>query len=248
MLGGQMSLIEQIKEVMSDHRGAAHVDEIAKMIVDRFPNIHVNIDKLPNKISAILSSNARKIGAKSSFAKVKNKSGGFKRGLYRLKRKPIVTPQPTTPPKITSQYTGKAGEAAVISELLFYGFNASAMAVDDGIDVIAEKNNKVFHIQVKTSNPSEAEAFGFSIKKSSFVAKHSSQTFYIFVLRKHDASRYFNDYLILPSSQVKQLTAVEIIRDGQSLSIRIQKDTQGRYILNAKQDVTISVNTFSQIT
>jgi len=34
-----MSLIEQIKEVMSDYTGAAHVNDIAKMVVDRFPHI-----------------------------------------------------------------------------------------------------------------------------------------------------------------------------------------------------------------
>ena len=243
-----MSLIEQIKEVMSEHTGTAHVNDIAQMVVDRFPNIQIKSDKLPVKISSVFSSDARKKGTKSSFSKVKNKSGGFRRGVYRLKRKPVVKPTPTLPPNITSQYTGKAGETAVISELLFYGFNASAMAVDDGIDIIAGKNNKYFHIQVKTSNSSDSGVFGFSIKKSSFVAKDSFQTFYIFVLREHDVYRYYNDYLILPSSQIRQLLEVGIIKDGPNFSVRIQKDKKGRYILNAKQDVTISVNTFSQIT
>jgi hypothetical protein len=243
-----MSLIEQITEVMSDYTGAAHVNDIAKMVVDRFPNIQIKPDQLPDKISAALSADARKVGTKSSFSKVKNKSGGFKRGMYRLKKKPVVTPKPTLTPILSTQYIGKAGEAAVMSELLFYGFNASAMAVDDGIDIIASKNNKYFHIQVKTSNPSDNWTFGFSIKKNSFVAKDSFQTFYVFLLRGCDNCRYYNDYLILPSSQVRQLIAVGIINDGQIFSLRIQRDTRGRYILNAKQDVTISVNTFSQLT
>ena len=242
-----MSLIEKVKEVMADHTGAAHVNDIAKMVVDRFPNIQVTPDKLPGKISAVLAADAKKKGTKASFSKIKNKSGGLKRGIYRLKRKPIVKPTPTLQPNVSNQYTGKAGETAVISELLFYGFNASGMAVDDGIDVIAGKNNKYFHIQVKTSNHSDSGFFTFSIKKSSFIAKDSFQTFYIFVLRESDDYRYYNDYLILPSSQVRQLIEVGIIRDGQTLSIKIQKDKRGRYFLNAKQDVTISVNTFSQI-
>lgn len=242
-----MTLIEQIIEVMSDHRGAAHVDSIAKMLLDRYPNIPTPIERLPDKISAALSSNARKIGGKAQFSKVKNRTGGFKRGLYRLKYKPVVTPVPTLAPTVTSQYTGKAGENAVISELLFYGFNASAMAVDDGIDVVASKDNKYFHIQVKTSNSAENSSFGFTIKKNSFTAKDSFQTFYIFVIREKGEHRYFNDYLILPSSQVRQLIEVGIIKDAQSLSVRIQRDSRGRYILNAKQDVTISVNTFSQL-
>jgi len=242
-----MNLIDQIKEVMADHSGAAHVNDISQMIIDRFPNIHIQSDALPAKVSAILAADARKKGTKSSFSKLKNKQGGFKRGIYKLKRKPAVKPVPTVSPSVSSQYTGKAGEAAVISELLFYGFNASGMAVDDGIDVIAGKNNKYFHIQVKTSNPSENGAFAFSIKKSSFTAKDSFQTFYIFVIREKSDCRYYNDYLIFPSSQVRQLIEVGVIKDGQSLSIRIQKDKRGRYLLNAKQDVTISVNTFSQI-
>lgn len=241
-----MTLVEQIIEVMADHRGSAHVNIIAKMLLDRYPNISIPADQLPDKISAVLSSNARKMGGKAQFSKVKNKSGGLKRGIYRLKHKPVVTPVPTLAPTVTSQYTGKAGESAVISELLFYGFNASAMAVDDGIDVVASKDNKYFHIQVKTSNSIENSGFGFTIKKGSFVAKDSFQTFYIFVIRERDEHRYFNDYLILPSSQVRQLVEVGVIKDAQNLSVRVQKDSRGRYILNAKQDVTISVNTFSQ--
>jgi hypothetical protein len=243
-----MTLFEQIKEVMSEYTGAAHVNDIGKMVVERFPNIQIKPDQLPDKIATALSADTRKAGTKSSFSKVKNKDGGYKRGVYRLKRKPVVTPKPTLAPILSTQYIGKAGEAAVMSELLFYGFNASAMAVDDGIDIIASKDNKYFHIQVKTSTPSENWTFSFSIKKSSFVAKDSFQTFYVFLLRGCDNCRYYNDYLILPSSQLRQLIEVGIIGDGQTFSLRIQRDTRGRYILNAKQDVTISVNTFSQLT
>jgi hypothetical protein len=242
-----MNLIDQIVEVMADHRGPAHVNDIAEMLLSRYPNLSVPAEKLPDKLSAVLSSNAKKTGGKALFSKIKNKTGGFKRGVYRLKRKPVVTPAPTVAPVVSSQYTGKAGENAVISELLFYGFNASAMAVDDGIDVIASKNNNYFHIQVKTANASASAGFGFSIKKSSFTSKDSFQTFYIFVIREKDERRYFNDYLILPSSQVRQLVEVGVIKEGPTLSVRIQKDSRGRYILNAKQDVTISVNTFSQL-
>ena len=136
-----MSLIDQVKEVMADHSGAAHVDDIAKMLVDRFPNIQVSKDKLPDKVAAVLSANTRKVGAKASFSKVKNKTGGFKRGVYKLKRKPIVKPTPTLPPSVNSQYTGKAGETAVISELLFYGFNASAMTPATPLTIIERSGN-----------------------------------------------------------------------------------------------------------
>lgn len=242
-----MTLIERIVEVMADHRGAAHVNEISEMILARYPNLPVPAENLPGKVSAVLSSDARKKRGKAKFSRVKNRSGGFKRGVYRLKKRPVVTPAPTEAPAVSSQFTGKAGESAVISELLFYGFNASAMAVDDGIDVIANKNNDYFHIQVKTANATENAGYQYSIKRSRFQAKDSFHTFYIFVIREKDQYRYFNDYLILPSSQVRQLVEVGVIKDAPNLSLRVQKDSRGRYILNAKQDVTISVNTFSQL-
>jgi len=240
-------LIDQIIEVMADCRGSAHVSDIATMLIDRYPNIQISAEKLPDKLSSVLSSDVRKTGGKARFSKVKNKNGGFKRGIYRLKKRPVVTPKPTEAPNVTSQYTGKAGENAVLSELLFYGFNASSMAVDDGIDIVASKNNHYFHIQVKTANSSELGAFSFSIKKSSFTSKDSFQTFYIFVIRESDQSRYFNDYLILPSHQIRQFIEVGIVKEGSSYSIRVQKDNRGRFMLNAKQDVTISINTFSQL-
>jgi len=243
-----MTLIEQAKEAMAGHKGGAHYKDIAQMILEAFPDIRTPHEKFARSVLQVLSNDAKKKGVKSSFARVPGKKkGSFKMGMYRLKRKLPIKPMPTPPPTVTNQYTGKAGETAVISELLFYGYNASSMAVDDGIDVVASKDNKFYHIQVKTANPNDAGIFGFSIKKSSFVAKDSSQTFYIFVLRKHDKSRYYNDYLIMPSNQIRQLVAVRVINDGQHYSIRIQKDRRGRYLLNGTQDMTIQVNTFAQI-
>ena len=178
-----MSWIEQSKEVMGDHTGPAHISEIADMIKERFPNTPDEKEKLTKKVGAVLAADVKKKRAKASFAKVKGKYGKYKKGFYRLKKRPNIKPKPTPAPKVSSLFTGKAGEAAVISELLFYGYNVSAMTVDDGIDLIAEKQNNYFHIQVKTANPSESGRFGFKIMRSSFKTNHSGQTFYIFVLR-----------------------------------------------------------------
>lgn len=48
-------------------------------------------------------------------------------------------------------FYGKGGEFSVVSELLFRGYNASIMSVDEGIDITASKGDKFFFIQVKTS-------------------------------------------------------------------------------------------------
>ena len=69
------------------------------------------------------------------------------------------------PPQINTQYVGKAGEMAVFSELLFYGYNASIMSVDDGIDLVATKDGRFFFIQVKTAISNNDKIPNFSIKK-----------------------------------------------------------------------------------
>lgn len=53
---------------------------------------------------------------------------------------------------IDTNYIGKAGECAVLSELMFRGYNANVMLIDEGIDIIAEKNNVYYYIQTHWRN------------------------------------------------------------------------------------------------
>ncbi len=74
-----MTLLEQIIEAMSHKKSVAHVDDIAKMLIDHYPNIQIAPTDLPAKISATLARNVKKRPAKdASFSKVKNKKGGYK--------------------------------------------------------------------------------------------------------------------------------------------------------------------------
>jgi len=53
--------------------------------------------------------------------------------------------------KVRNMFTGKAGEHKVISELLFFGFNANLLSVDYGTDILAEKDGELYKVQVKTT-------------------------------------------------------------------------------------------------
>ena len=59
-------------------------------------------------------------------------------------------------------YTGSRNSVPIIIEglkrLEYRGYDSSGIACqgDDGIDVIASKQNQFFHIQVKTANSTEA--------------------------------------------------------------------------------------------
>ena len=242
-----LKLIDQIAEAMEKIKQPAHIDEIALALVDLYPNLKVDLNDIPAKVSSILSKDIQRSGKHSRFSKPRNKKGGFRRGYYRLKNRVPDGPKVTEQPIVSTQYTGKAGEHAVISELLFFGFNASEMAVDDGIDIVASRDNSYFHIQVKTGNATVDDFATFTISRKTFEAKHSHQTFYVLVLRRAGKARHSNDFVILPSSELKRLLDSKVLTSGEKISLRISVNDKCRFILNADHDVTDHVNRFDAI-
>lgn len=123
---------------------------------------------LMGQISRKINHDIKQNGSKGLFKYGKNGKGKTVKTLYALVKKRVLDPTPPPPPETapklapgtigidpcpdpSSMYIGKAGEYAVMSELLLRGYNANEMTVDDGIDVIASRNNVVYYIQVKTS-------------------------------------------------------------------------------------------------
>lgn len=245
-----MKLIDQIVEVFAQNSGPLHVDAIANAILTRHPNPEVNAEALANKISATLSANIKSKKSESLFGKPKNKAGGFKRGMYRLKTGRRAAPKTfkvPEQPKVSTQFTGKAGEFSVMSELLFFGFNASAMTVDDGIDIVASKEDSYFHIQVKTSNVSAQGKYHFKITQRAFGSKDASTTFYVLVMRVIENSRNTCEHLIIPSSEIRRLVDRSVIRDGSNISITIDRERGGRFFLNGIEDISWSLNRYDTI-
>lgn len=245
-----MGLRDIIIEVLSEHGKSMHVDDIAAVAVKKYPNLPDPPDALADKISALLSTEVKKPKSKSLFSKPKNKSGGYRRGYYRLRigRKSIPRNfKVPEQPKVSNQFTGKAGEYAVMSELLFFGFNASAMTVDDGIDIVASKDDAYFHIQVKTSNASVSGKFQFKITKRAFGSKDASATFYVLVLRISENSRNTCEYLVLPSSEIRRLVDKGVIKDGDSMTLSVDRERGNRFLLNNTEEVTWSLNRFDNV-
>ncbi|QRM19761.1 hypothetical protein GBK02_10280 [Dechloromonas sp. TW-R-39-2] len=240
-----MNNLDIAKIILETANTELHVDEIAKKALEGALIQGISLDSLASKLSSALSLSVKR--TTTPFAKVKNKAGGFKRGVYRLKRTRPTTIEPSIPEPSAVEDTGfigKGGEYAVMSELLFRGFNVSLMSVDKGIDIVAaNEKDKYFHLQVKTANPKDG-IFQFGIRRKSFDANHSSQTFYVFVLRKE----FRCDYVIMPNSQIANFVALGVIRGQDTLSMRITYDSKTRkYSLNNSQDISIFVNRFGQI-
>ena len=236
-------ILEVVREIL---KGAGlkgmHVDDIAAAAVSQNKNMGLADDEFSRRIQGALAANLKLKTQKPSFAKVEgSKKGQFKRGWYRVKVERQVSPTgPIEPPETEKSFLGKAGEMAVISELLFWGYNASAMLVDSGIDVVASKGGKYFHIQVKTATES-AGKFYFSIRNSSFQQNHNSSMFYVFVLRQ----KLDCEFVIIPSSYMKALVAGGKISSGATLPVTISVDKKRiKYMLNGSVDVGIYVGNF----
>lgn len=245
-----MKLKEIIIEVLADSGKPMHVNDIASAAIAKYPNLPETPDRLADKISAILSNEVKKAKSQSSFSKLKNNTGGFRKGIYRLRigRKSVPKNfKVPEQPKVSALFTGKAGEYAVMSELLFFGFNVSAMTVDDGIDIIASKGDSYFHIQVKTSNATLNEKFQFRITKRAFGSKDAAATFYVLVLRISENSRNTCEYLVLPSSEIRRLVENGFIKDGDTMSLSVDRERGNRFLLNRSQDVTWALNRFDNV-
>lgn len=245
-----MKLKDIVIEVLTESGKSMHVNDIASAAVAKYPNLPDPPEQLAAKISAMLAAEVKKPKTQSLFSKPKNKTGGFRKGMYKLRigRKTIPKNfKVPEQPKVSSQFTGKAGEYAVMSELLFFGFNVSAMTVDDGIDIVASKNDSYFHIQVKTSNASASNKFQFKITKRAFGSKDAAATFYVLVLRISENSRNTCEYLVLPSSEIRRLIDKGVVKDGDAMNLSIDRERGNRFLLNSIEDVTWSLNRFDNV-
>lgn len=248
-----------------------HVSEIADRIIAANSNQTLGQDKsqLQTKINGILLTDInRKSG--NEFSKVKNpKTNKFKKGFYKIKTikgdNPIppptppdipVAPQPKPKPDKTTiepntLFTGKAGECAVMSELLFRGYNANLMMVDDGVDIVASKNNLYYFIQVKTTLLNEKGRIYVSIKKDRFDAFINAQIRYIVVVRCKISGIETNLYFVFNNQNIDEFIFDKVVNLNEStISIKIRIDqTNGNkpflYHDAKEKDITFFMNKFN---
>lgn len=113
----------------------------------------------------------------------------YNKGKYkkRKNKRPLLDTDVPEENPISTDYIGRAGECAVMSELLFRGYNANHMMVDDGVDVIATKDNIYYYVQVKTASVRKGRIY-CKIGLGGFDRYVNSQIRYIIVARYKDKS------------------------------------------------------------
>ena len=263
-----------------DTKNGISIDEITHRIVNSSMNLfdqanetyNVDLIKLKSSINAILSNESNK--PKGEYSKVKNpKTNKFRKGIYKIKKttdviqkpeppapdkdkKPEKTPdiyngepKPVEPP--TTLFVGKAGECAVMSELLFRGYNANLMIVDDGVDIVASKNNLFFFIQVKTTTIKEKGRIYTSIKRERFEAFTHTQIRYIIVARCNISGLDTNLYFVFNNQNIDEFIFDKVVNRNEStisIKIRIDEEKGNKPILyhdNKEKDITFYMNKFN---
>lgn len=147
--------------------------------------------------------------------------------------------------QIGTQYIGKGGEHLVVSELLFRGFNASIMDVDIGMDIVATKDEKLYNIQVKTSNENKFNYYVFDIRITSFEKHNSNNSYYIFVLRGKTTQ-----FLILPFIEVQKnidLKNILIVNKGTRYRVNIRIRDNRLYLGNKENNMSYYLNNWNAI-
>lgn len=220
-----------------------------------------NVDELRSKVSSVISSMLTKTvkgkhvsNPESLIVRVSNGKGGYKKGIYKLrkfkKEKPKLQITPVEPSKVAianSLYVGSAGEMAVCSELLFRSYNVSQMLVDEGVDVVAIRHERTYYIQVKTVTL-KSTGFAVKINEKSFNKYCNNNCYYIVVIRTATKKGIpINQYLVLTADDIKIWMGSEKVKlSGNDISLSFnQKDG---HIFLRDELVDSRLNNFGRIT
>jgi hypothetical protein len=267
----QTNYKELIRQKLSDKSvktGGLHVSAIAKHIINDSTNLFTeaeDLEAVKSKVNNILLADISKKSG-SEFSKVRNpKTGKSKRGFYKLAssvKEPKLPVGPVDPPKQPEPeiisieepmnlFTGKAGECAVLSELLFRGYNANLMMVDDGVDIVASKNNVYYFIQVKTSHLKENGRLNVTIKRDRFDTFVSAQIRYVVVARCKISDIDTNLHFVFNNQNIEQFIFDKVVYMNEtniSVKIKIDKENNNRPFLyheNKERDITFFMNNFN---
>lgn len=162
----------------------------------------------------------------------------YSKGFYR--KRAIKANINTLESGLTSDYIGRAGECAVMSELMFRGYNANRMMIDDGVDIIAVKDNLYFYVQVKTTHIKDGRIY-VQLSSDKFAQFMSAQIRYIIVARYTESNLERNMFFQLTPSLIQQGVHQHFIKKSdKGVSIKIKfHERSGEPILYDEKEMMI---------
>lgn len=232
---------DALKAILSnkDNKDGMHIQGIVDALIMSYPEVQGELtrEKLLNKVNTFLLKESK--DKKGEFAKAINpKTKKEKKGCYRFvsrkRNKPLPKPEAHhevdeiqeevyEAKRKDTNFFGKAGEYAVMSELLFRDYNANNMAVDEGIDIVASKDNNFYFIQVKTVTLKPNRTASAKITQKNFDKFINQQIRYVIAVKCEKEMRFFT----LSNDTIAQLHYSKAIKVSQStgdIYIKIKYD------------------------
>lgn len=230
--------IELILSVFKNYSDSKRMKEIKDIIVSLIHPDELIVDseersRIENKVVELISIDKRR----GDESELKYSNGKYSKRKKRSDPEPIVDLLPSV------EYTGTAGECAVISELLFSGYNANRMMVDEGVDIIAVKDNIYYYVQVKTTTIKDGRVYA-QIKTDRFNQFMSAQIRYIIVARYDDHGISRNMFFSFTPQQIDQAAYEGCIKKNENtVSIKIKfNDKTGKPYLYDNNECSCAWN------
>lgn len=216
----------------------------------------VEISVINSRVSSYLNRNSK--GKSAIYSRAINpKTKRPRKGVYCLakmkKAKPVIvpdkqpklfpdndglkkSPQHKSPNEVFSPtetlYFGKAGEYATVSELLFRGYNASVMSVDEGIDITASKGDKFFFIQVK-STKFKNDRISVSLKPNGFINNSTANIFFVVVFRYQSNMANVNRFVVFRESDLDRFVHTKLVSNNNgTIHIKIKQEDGALVLYN----------------
>ena len=235
-------------KILKEYKEPLHAEEITKRALEK--NMIETSGATPEAtMHAQIATDIKNKGPKSAFIRVAQGTFSLNPNFTLTEEKEEIAEEKIKMEEekenISTQYIGKAGEHLVASELLFRGFNASIMSVDEGMDIVATKDNCLYNIQVKTSNENKFNSYVSDIRISSFDKHNQYNNFYIFVLKGKDTS-----FLILPFSEVEKNNSqknILVVNNNTRYRINIRIRDGKLYLGNRENDMSYFMNNWALI-
>lgn len=158
----------------------------------------------------------------------------YSKGYY-SKRKRKNAPEGV--PLQISEYTGRGGECAVMSELLFHNYNVNRMMIDDGVDLVAVKDNIYYYIQVKTVGMKDGK-INAQINIENFDKFIGNQMRYIIVARCKDGENVKNIFFTFTQQEISKGIYDRCVKRGErsvSIKIKFHEMTREPFLYDEKE-------------
>ena len=154
---------------------------------------------------------------KISWSIFKTRFGGLRKAIeligadaVKTTKSPVTNKNKQSDTKFSwekRRFWGEAAEIHVMAELLYRGFQAANIPVDEGLDILAVKENRTYYFQVKHKDLNNNQAI--KITKNSFEKTGGGEVYYIFVLLS-DNNR---EFLIIPYHIMNDWIREKIVED-----------------------------------